>query len=113
MLITETGNATHTMRFGETLTSIALQYGVTLQALLDANPGVTAESVKVGDLLQVPATSLFRTSTTVREGGGVTDTYSIKLRTAPTGHVSVTIWVTVCMHCKYSLPERIPGICTM
>ena len=91
VLITETGNATHTMRFGETLTSIALQYGVTLQALLDANPGVTAESVKVGDLLQVPATSLFRTSTTVREGGGVTDTYSIRLRTAPTGYVSVTL----------------------
>ena len=91
VLIIETGNATHTVRFGETLTSIALQYGVTLQALLEANPGVTAESVKVGDLLQVPATSLFRTSTTVREGGGVTDTYSIRLRTAPTGYVSVTL----------------------
>jgi len=91
VLIVETGNATHTVRFGETLPSIALQYGVTLQALLEANPGVTAESVKVGDVLQVPATSLFRTGTTVREGGGVTDTYSVSLRTAPTGYVSVTL----------------------
>ncbi|GBL17350.1 hypothetical protein EMGBS1_01700 [Chloroflexota bacterium] len=83
VLIVETGNATHTVRSGETLASIALQYGVTLQALLEANPGVTAESVKVGDLLQVPATSLFRTSTTVREGGGVTDTYSINCAPHP------------------------------
>ena len=31
------------------------------------------------------------TGTTVREGGGVTDTYTVVLLTAPTGHVSVTI----------------------
>ena len=91
VLIIETGNTTHTVRFGELLPGIALQYGVTLQALLESNPAVTAESLKVGDVLQLPANNLFRTGTKVREGGGVTDTYSIKLRTAPTGYVSVTL----------------------
>ena len=86
--IVETGISTHTVRFGETLPSIALQYGIVLETLRQSNPGVTAELLKIGDVLQLPTNNTTRTL--VREGGA-TDTYTVYLLTEPTGHVSVTI----------------------
>ncbi|MQC24515.1 MAG: LysM peptidoglycan-binding domain-containing protein [Chloroflexi bacterium] len=87
--IVETGTSTHTVRSGETLPSIALQYGVVLEVLLNRNPGVSAELLRVGDVLQLPTNNTTRT--VVREGGGISDTYTVYLLTAPTGHVSVTL----------------------
>lgn len=87
--IVETGISTHIVRFGETLPSIALQYSVVLETLLKSNPGVTAELLKIGDVLQLPTNTTTRT--VVREGGGITDTYTVYLLTAPTGNVSVTL----------------------
>ena len=87
--IVETGTSTHTVRFAETLPSIALQYGIVLETLLKSNPAVTAELLKIGDVLQLPTNNTTRT--VVREGGGITDTYTVFLLTAPTGHVSVTL----------------------
>jgi LysM repeat protein len=87
--IVESGTSTHTVRSGETLPSIALQYGVVLETLLLSNPGVTAELLKTGDVLQLPINNTTRT--VVREGGGITDTYTVFLLTAPTGNVSVTL----------------------
>jgi len=87
--IVETGTSTHTVRFAETLPSIALQYGIVLETLLKSNPGVSAELLKIGDVLQLPTNNTTRT--VVREGGGITDTYTVFLLTAPTGNVSVTL----------------------
>ena len=87
--IVESGTSTHTVRSGETLPGIALQYGVVLETLLRSNPGVTAELLKTGDVLQLPINNTTRT--VVREGGGITDTYTVFLLTAPTGNVSVTL----------------------
>ena len=87
--IVETGTSTHTVRFAETLPSIALQYGIVLETLLKSNPAVTAELLKIGDVLQLPTNNTTRT--VVREGGGITDTYTVFLLTAPTGNVSVTL----------------------
>ncbi len=87
--IVETGTSTHTVRFAETLPSIALKYGIVLETLLKSNPGVSAELLKIGDVLQLPTNNTTRT--VVREGGGITDTYTVFLLTAPTGNVSVTL----------------------
>lgn len=87
--IVETGTSTHTVRFAETLPNIALQYGIVLETLLKSNPGVSAELLKIGDVLQLPTNNTTRT--VVREGGGITDTYTVFLLTAPTGNVSVTL----------------------
>ena len=87
--IVETGTSTHTVRFAETLPSIALQYGIVLESLLKSNPAVSAELLKIGDVLQLPTNNTTRT--VVREGGGITDTYTVFLLTAPTGNVSVTL----------------------
>ena len=46
---------THSIKAGETPTSIAKKYGVSVTALLTANPGVEAKRLRVGQLLTVPA----------------------------------------------------------
>lgn len=47
----------HTVKKGETLFSIARQYGTTLNALMAANPGLT-ENIREGQVIQVPVTGL-------------------------------------------------------
>lgn len=47
----------HTIRRGEDLGGIASLYRVSLQALLDANPGIDPYLLKVGDALNLPASS--------------------------------------------------------
>jgi LysM repeat protein len=49
-----TAQRTHTIRAGETPTQIAKRYGVKLEALLAANPGVNAHRLKVGQTLRIP-----------------------------------------------------------
>jgi len=46
---------THTVKSGDTLTSIARKYRVTLETLRAANPGVNPLKLKVGQVLQIPA----------------------------------------------------------
>jgi hypothetical protein len=46
---------THTVRYGETLASIARRYGLGLDSLLAANPGVRPERLKVGQAINLPA----------------------------------------------------------
>lgn len=40
---------------GDTLIGIAAKYGVTLKALLKANPGVEPRALKVGQIIIIPA----------------------------------------------------------
>ena len=46
---------THTIKPGETPTSIARQYGIKLQMLLEANPSVSARRLKIGQALNIPS----------------------------------------------------------
>ena len=45
----------HTVRQGETLRSIALQYGLTTRTLMEVNPEVDPERLQIGQKLLVPA----------------------------------------------------------
>lgn len=50
------GSATeHVIKRGDILGSLAKHYGVTVQAILDANPGVKARNLKINDRLVIPA----------------------------------------------------------
>ena len=44
----------HAVRDGETLLGIALRYGITLEALLVTNPGINAQLIRIGQLVQLP-----------------------------------------------------------
>ena len=46
---------THTIKPGETPTSIARLYGIKLQTLLEANPSVNARRLKIGQALSIPS----------------------------------------------------------
>ncbi len=50
-----TSNRTHTIKAGETLAQIARKYGVKLEALIAANPGLDPRRLRVGQTLAVPA----------------------------------------------------------
>lgn len=47
-------SATHTVAAGETLSSIALRYGVSTQAVVDANRIANPNALRVGDVLTIP-----------------------------------------------------------
>lgn len=47
---------THVVKEGETLISVAVDYGVSLEALQAANPGVSARFLSVGAVLLIPMT---------------------------------------------------------
>jgi LysM repeat protein len=47
-------NRSHTVRAGETPSSIARRYGIKLEALMSANPRLDARRLKVGQVLHIP-----------------------------------------------------------
>lgn len=49
------GGATHVVKAGETLTSIAKRYGVTVNALMKANGITDASKLRIGQKLKLPA----------------------------------------------------------
>jgi LysM repeat protein len=50
-----TSTRPHTLRKGDTLTSVSRQYGVSVQALIHANPGLTPRSMGPGQVIRIPA----------------------------------------------------------
>lgn len=59
------GAARHRVRPGETFTSIARRYGVSLSAVLAANPGIRPEGLRAGQVITVPERGLARASAVV------------------------------------------------
>ncbi|MCA9995717.1 MAG: LysM peptidoglycan-binding domain-containing protein [Anaerolineales bacterium] len=59
--------ATHTVQAGDTLYSIALKYGLTVQELATANNITNLDSLSVGDVLTIPAPGSVTDS---QQGGG-------------------------------------------
>ncbi|MDR1566061.1 MAG: transglycosylase SLT domain-containing protein [Treponema sp.] len=45
----------HTIRSGDTLLAMALHYGVTVEQILESNPGTRAQYLKIGGKLMIPA----------------------------------------------------------
>jgi membrane-bound lytic murein transglycosylase D len=45
----------HTVRYGDTLSALALHYGVTVPLIEKANPGVKSTALKIGSRLKIPA----------------------------------------------------------
>lgn len=50
-----TGSRTHQVRSGETLAAIARRYGLSVQAILGANPGLNPNKIKAGQTINIPA----------------------------------------------------------
>ncbi len=48
------GTVYHTIHAGETLYSITKQYGITAQSLCDANPGLSANNFRAGEVIVIP-----------------------------------------------------------
>lgn len=67
-----TAGAAVTVRSGDTLSGIALRHDISLSALLNANPGVNARGLQVGQKVSLPAsatrTSAYRDGEGAREG---------------------------------------------
>jgi len=55
----------HQVAAGETISSIAPKYGVTVRAILDANPDVNPNRLQIGQKLNIPARSTSASSTAV------------------------------------------------
>lgn len=52
---TSGGGGSYTIQAGDTFAKIAQQKGVSLQALLDANPGVDARRLRIGQVVVLPS----------------------------------------------------------
>ncbi len=46
----------HTVQSGDTFYSIAKKYGTTVEAIIQANPGINPENLQVGQVIKVPCT---------------------------------------------------------
>ena len=49
-----TSAAQHTVVAGDTLYGISRKYGVSVNDLIDVNPGVTPRSLRIGKTLRIP-----------------------------------------------------------
>jgi membrane-bound lytic murein transglycosylase D len=48
-------NYFHTVRYGDTLSALALHYGVTVELIENANPGIRSRNLRIGSRLRIPA----------------------------------------------------------
>ena len=77
----DAGPATeHKIAKGEFLSTLATRYGVSLKAIMDANPNLVPTKLKIGDVVKIPA----KTATPAALAGTATptpdaaDTYTVK-----------------------------------
>lgn len=62
----------HTIGAGETLYRLTVEYGVTAKAICDANPGLSAENFRIGQVIRIPAATEGAAPET--EGGAAPET---------------------------------------
>ena len=73
----------HTIAQGETLYRLTVKYGVSAKAICDANPGLSAENFRIGQVIRIPSASEADVVTTEN----VTEVAS-PLSKAPYNHVA-------------------------
>jgi LysM repeat protein len=74
-LVQSAGGSTYTVKSGDTLAGIAARFGVSLEDLRAANPGVDASALSVGQSIKLPAgTSANATAPANTPGPAPTDT---------------------------------------
>jgi len=70
--------ADHKIAKGESFSTLALKYGVSLKAIVDANPNLVPTKLKIGDVVKIPA----KTAAPAANGSATTaeaaDTYTVK-----------------------------------
>ena len=47
----------HTIAQGETLYRLTVKYGISAKAICDANPGLSAENFRIGQVIRIPSAS--------------------------------------------------------
>ncbi|MCR1898839.1 LysM peptidoglycan-binding domain-containing protein [Irregularibacter muris] len=51
------GSTSYTIRAGDTFYNIAMRYNTTVQALINANPGVNPNALRIGQIICIPGTT--------------------------------------------------------
>ena len=70
----------HTIESGETLYRLTVKYNVSAKDICDANPGLSAENFRIGQVIRIPSSTDAATATTNTTGLSAT---------SPTGNTSV------------------------
>ena len=70
----------HTIESGETLYRLTVKYNVSAKDICDANPGLSAENFRIGQVIRIPSSTDAATATTNNTGLSAT---------SPTGNTSV------------------------
>lgn len=65
----------HKIAKGESFASLALKHGVSLKAIVDANPNLTPTKLQIGDVVKIPAKTATPAATTTADAA---DTYTVK-----------------------------------
>jgi LysM repeat protein len=48
----------HEVKQGETLYRLSVMYGITVEQILNANPGLSAQTLQIGNIVKIPSTSM-------------------------------------------------------
>jgi LysM repeat protein len=80
--VTPVFSATHTVKEGDNMYRIALNHGVTLQALQSANPSARVGGLKIGQTLQIPSGGKKVVAPTVSSASPKPSSASLKATTA-------------------------------
>lgn len=74
----------HCVQSGDSLLGIASKYGVGVDQLRSSNPGITGDTIRIGDLLTIPGQSTSTTTTTTTTtGSGTVSTPDPAVTVAP------------------------------
>jgi len=65
------GAVGHCVQSGDSLLGIASKYGVSVDALRSANPSISGDLIRIGDVLALPGGGSTSTTTTTTSGGSV------------------------------------------
>lgn len=68
----------HTIQPGETLYRLTVKYGITAKSICDANPGLSAENFRIGEVVRIPSSATVSTPATTTEVTYTTQTPSTK-----------------------------------
>ncbi len=70
--------AEHKIAKGESFSTLALRYGVSLKAIVDANPNLVPTKLKIGDVVKIPAKTVAPAANGSATTAEAADTYTVK-----------------------------------